>query len=422
MAVQFTEAEWLIMSSMGYVNPGDKFNADGYPKKGQTVYVEDLLKQLRHQAVTGGMDSANFKSEIDRQNYLNAIDSLSEKLKGGNYVVSKSINHNGSDESGFCAFAIEPRPNPDKDVIVCCRGSDAIGSDTTNDWINTNLASAFVTPNPQQKEMEQFMDGMEDYNNIYLTGHSLGANLAMYGAITFSDLSKIKGVYAVDGPGFNAAFVAQYQKEIRKLKDRIYNYQNEHDIVSSSLYSVGTVIICESAIDDINGGTNHNRWTIRVTSDSKIARNSTGKKDVICQQWHESTVTYNVPKVLFTLLVAAGTFLIDTVVNKIKEWLFKHSAGYGYSSSHPDLIVNTDRMNTYAAKLASLSRRAKTLDRDMNSYYWQLLIEWDAIPRLAKLLKVGIGLDFAYRLDKCANYLRETAADFENVEKQLSNI
>ncbi|MBQ5994620.1 MAG: DUF2974 domain-containing protein [Clostridia bacterium] len=111
------------------------------------------------------------------------------------------------------------------------------------------------------------------------------------------------------------------------------------------------------------------------------------------------------------------------LINKIKEWWDRMmNPGSGYASAHPDIHLNTDRMNTYAAKLASLSGRAKTLDRDMNSYYWQLLIEWDAIPRLAKLLKVGIGLDFAYRLDKCANYLRETAADFENVEKQLSNI
>ena len=58
----------------------------------------------------------------------------------------------------------------------------------------------------------------------------------------------------------------------------------------------------------------------------------------------------------------------------------------------------------------------------MNDMYWHLGIEWDTIINLGRLFKSGIILDFAGRLDKCANYLEQTAEDFNRVERELSNI
>ena len=66
-----------------------------------------------------------------------------------------------------------------------------------------------------------------------------------------------------------------------------------------------------------------------------------------------------------------------------------------------------------------LSTRAKNLDSSMNSLYCHLGIDWSSISNLAALLKAEIILDFSSRLDKCAEYLNQTATDFENVENEL---
>ena len=113
---------------------------------------------------------------------------------------------------------------------------------------------------------------------------------------------------------------------------------------------------------------------------------------------------------------------VENVLKKLKEWLFKNSAGYKYASANPYISINTTTMASYASQLRSLSKRSKSLDQKMNSLYWHLGIEWDTIANLGKLLKSGVILDFAGRLDKCANYLTDTASEFNKVERELANV
>lgn len=70
--------------------------------------------------------------------------------------------------------------------------------------------------------------------------------------------------------------------------------------------------------------------------------------------------------------------------------------------------------------MSALSTRAKNLDSKMNSLYRNLGIDWSSISNLAALLKAEIVLDFANRLDKCVEYMNQTATDFENVERELA--
>ena len=113
---------------------------------------------------------------------------------------------------------------------------------------------------------------------------------------------------------------------------------------------------------------------------------------------------------------------VSRALKKLKEWLFKNSAGYKYASANPYISINTTTMASYASQLRSLSKRSKSLDQKMNSLYWHLGIEWDTIANLGKLLKSGVILDFAGRLDKCANYLTDTASEFNEVERELANV
>lgn len=424
MSIQFTESEWLIMSSLAYCVPNNKFDASGRPLPGTIISVESLLNQLEKQAKGKDFEKANFKTPQDKENYLNAIKSLKEKLKDGNYIVSKSVNHNRPDQSGFQAFAIEPSPNPEKEVIICCRGSDGMTTDTLNDWVYTNAALAFDVQSMQQKEMEEFMTDFEDYNSIDLVGHSLGGNLAMYGAITFKDPSKIRNVYSFDGPGFNQEFVKKYKEKINILKDKIHNYQNEHDLVSSSLVSVGTVIILENSIDDDGNLVNHNRWSIRVNKDGTLKRNESQKKDWVCNCWHEFTKDIskkcNSIVMQFVEGFLAGVFSgVNTLINKFKEWKFKRTAGYESAVKNPVFSIDTDKMIQYSKELSIIAKKAEKLDSKMNSLYSMVGLEFDSTVNLGKLAKAGRILDDSRKIKKCSKFLDDTANRFDRIEKDL---
>lgn len=113
---------------------------------------------------------------------------------------------------------------------------------------------------------------------------------------------------------------------------------------------------------------------------------------------------------------------ILSFINKFNGWLYTQSAGYKYSTANPYIVINTTTMNSYANQLANLSQRAKALDSRMNSLYWHAGFDWNtvrAISNLGTLLKAGIVLDFAYRLDKNVAYLRETAQEFERAEREI---
>ena len=125
------------------------------------------------------------------------------------------------------------------------------------------------------------------------------------------------------------------------------------------------------------------------------------------------------------LCTGAGAWMEDAlrelaaVVNNIRELLYTGSSGYRYAAENPYLEINTTSMREYAATLSALSTRAKNLDSSMNSLYRNLGIDWSSISNLAALLKAEIVLDFANRLDKCVEYMNQTATDFENVENEL---
>lgn len=105
-----------------------------------------------------------------------------------------------------------------------------------------------------------------------------------------------------------------------------------------------------------------------------------------------------------------------------KDWWNKNfNAGYKYSNNNPNIVINTDIMRGYAESLRSVSYRAKTLDGRMNRLYWKLGIDWDTLWNLGKLLKSGMVLDYAWRLDSCVNYLDSTANDFDYAENSIIN-
>lgn len=275
----FTEIEMAVLSQLAYCD------VPYTPETGKTL--ADFI----------GMESVK-KYLWDKmgEDYYDTVLSLAQK--GKDYEIVAACNDRYG--SGFAAFAVADSNN---EVTVACRGTEPPGSteydieiikeafqerikqhesgekpltkeeyekimqvflgtiagseliDFAKD-ILTDAEIGLLEETNQQKEMEKFVRRLEakGYSGFYFTGHSLGGNLAMHGAIILRDPSKLKGVKVYNAPGFNKKYYAKQGMKINRVQDKIVCFQNEKDPVSSLFDSPGTIVIVKTT------GENHHSF------------------------------------------------------------------------------------------------------------------------------------------------------------------
>ena len=186
-----------------------------------------------------------------------AIDGLIEKTRNKDYTIV--LAENDKYDSGFAAMAIR---DPDNIVTVACRGSEDLTKimesvDSRKDLF-TDIQIGVKTETNQQQKLEKFMKHLEcaEYDGYYFTGHSLGGNLAIHGSICV-DYNKVKGVYTYNAPGFNRKYWLVHKSKIDKVNNKIDNYENEGDYVSSILTKPGETFYIKSKYDAENLGFDH---------------------------------------------------------------------------------------------------------------------------------------------------------------------
>ncbi len=404
----FTDIEMAILSQLSYC--GSK-GAPSQPFEGQSLY--DLLSKTEYR---------QYLEKSLGDNYKSAIDGLINKVKGQDYVIVKTADDKKG--TGFAALAIK---DPSNEVTVATRGTegfDVFGSDDSRRDVESDLELAFAISTDQQREMEAFMRALEEdgYDGYYFTGHSLGGNLANYGAITFIPIDKVKGVVTFNAPGFNEAFLGKYSAEIIALYNRLKNYQNEYDYVSSIMTVPGQAIIIESVKDGGHlGFDDHMLDMLRIDGDEfgrrepqikriqthilhgivEMARSLTGMK--------QFTIILGVLEIGINL----GRMAINALQG-IAKWiadLFSGRNNYDYGSY---IQLNTAKLRGYANRLCDVNRRIANLDSRMDGLYTRV-----GLLDLWNLLQADLLTGYSWKLTRCANYLYDTASDFENLETLL---
>ncbi len=117
--------------------------------------------------------------------------------------------------------------NNSNEAIVAFRGT------TKGEW-GDNIEGLNVADTPRQLEAREYIESLP-YDNITVTGHSKGANKAMYVAIT-SD--KVTRCVAYDGQGYSQEFIDKYALEIVNKSDTITAYSVSTDYVHALLFPV----------------------------------------------------------------------------------------------------------------------------------------------------------------------------------------
>ncbi|MCA1030224.1 DUF2974 domain-containing protein [Bacillus timonensis] len=250
MSVTVTEFDHMILSYLVY------FDIDGslIDKKPLTIgdlasyYCDKLLGEDKEDVLR-----QKFRTEQEFESFKNTILNLTDpSSKYYNWQIANAENNNMS--TGFVGYTFVPSPGQ---AVFAFRGSEAMDNPRhrDTDWYN-NATTIFSPLAVQQKEAIEYMNKYgQKYNEISVTGHSLGGNIALAGTVGANEeiRNKIVGTFTFNAPGFNQQFIQNNWEVIQQMKSRIKEFQNENDIVSSILYNLTTPIILKSTATKVEG-------------------------------------------------------------------------------------------------------------------------------------------------------------------------
>lgn len=212
--------------------------------------------------------------------YKDAVCHLARKVSGGGYDLI--LRRNDRDGTGFAAFAVA---DPSGCVTVACRGTEGfIGTENGKKDIKADLQLAYMNCTQQQSVMLDFLNTLtkKGYTEYCFTGHSLGGNLALFGALMLKNRGSLYSCVTFNAPGFNKTFLNIYADRVSEIESRIRNYQNECDGISNAFYIPGEKIILECKGFDYfhkDGFTAH-FMDMFVIEDGVFKKNRTGLKDI----------------------------------------------------------------------------------------------------------------------------------------------
>ncbi|MGN0577028.1 MAG: Mbeg1-like protein, partial [Ruminiclostridium sp.] len=109
-------------------------------------------------------------------------------------------------------------------------------------WVYNSAAYGTGEASEMQKQCLEWFDSVisrygDESKNIYVTGHSQGANNAMYVTMCSEYADRIDACVPLNGPGFSQEFVDERKEtlgnEYNERTDKIWAYNTDHDFVST---------------------------------------------------------------------------------------------------------------------------------------------------------------------------------------------
>lgn len=219
-------------------------------KKGLTIeqilsgFDEEALEKLESEGTNNiGYVSAKEWAEIIR--YLKNS-RMKDLVLDDMMFAADSNSDKESQKTPFALCFIEEGKS--EEAVVAFKGTTGTG-----EW-EDNVNGLNVSDTACQKEAFNYIESLP-YNDITVTGHSKGANKAMYVAVK-SD--KVNRCVAYDGQGFSQEFIDKYWAEIQAKGHTITEYSLSTDFVHVLLFPVPNAkqVYCKG-YGVSNSGENH---------------------------------------------------------------------------------------------------------------------------------------------------------------------
>ncbi len=323
---------------------------------------------------------------------------------------------------------------------------------TYSQWYD-NLEGSGDVETIAQKKAKEFIKNLS-YDDILVSGHSKGGNLAMYVTVTCGD--KIRRCVSYDGQGFSKEFLYAYRQEIANNSSKITSISGYNDPVNILLNNIASEVVY---VNTSGGIFNHGSYDLYKSNkyDKKgDFSKETERKQAIhlyaiesgvdIYTWVGNPIELEVLTDVLGGLIGLG-FQIKTFydnpelfiewlkevddlfrenITKLKETFndmyriiknvisLNFNYGYNYSKENPIIKINTSALKEYGNRLESVNSRLRNLDSRMNRLYTQVGYQglWDLI--CADTLTC-----YSLRIRSNIKYLKETAKDFEVAEKKI---
>ncbi len=347
------------------------------------------------------------------------------------------------------------------DATVAFRGTGG----SYEQWYN-NFEGYGDVAQQSQLDAAEFINSLP-FSSVEVTGHSNGANQAMYVSVVCGD--KVSRCVAYEGQGFSDEFCKKYQNAIYENQNKIKNICGSEDMVSPLMNSIaGETVYVESDSKTMGHGS-YGLLSAANRNDS-FDENGNFKDSAYVEQAEHCKKLHTVTVWLCSLsqrpdvellidcvgILAALWFdsdldarihaledlkeaLVDYIKNKLynitpipkiiamiedinyicnyykhKLDSFIYSGAYQYVADHNVIDVDTYKLQYYADRLTSINKRIAILDREMDNLYWKV-----GLSDILELLKADLLTSYSFRLRACASYLSETANNFTALEGSL---
>ncbi len=180
-----TVPDGMVLSALGYFGIKDDF------VPGTKPFLSDILeKQIREDRILStSLDPKDVAEEF--------IEAVAKSRRFGKAKILDCMDvYDAEDGVQFAAVTLRL---DDRSTVVSFRGTD----DSLAGWKEDFMIS-FTRPKAQQMALDYLIDALRKYRNVYVCGHSKGANLALYASAFLDDkhLSRVRAVFVNDGPGF----------------------------------------------------------------------------------------------------------------------------------------------------------------------------------------------------------------------------
>lgn len=191
-------------------------------------------------AFSGGFDT-DPESMIDIANAILADDSLR------NLTVVDSINTDGVRASNFVDFSTG-------ESTIAVRGTGG----SYEAWSDNFDGLNDMHTDCQEDFYDFFCEQAENYDNITLTGHSKGGNMAQYATVLGGD--KVDRCVSFDGQGFNDEFCETYADQIAANADKIKSISGDEDYVNILLNDIAGEKVYLNTTDGENAHSSYALW------------------------------------------------------------------------------------------------------------------------------------------------------------------
>lgn len=212
------------------------------------------------------------------------------------WKISDVVSNNQQNESGFVAFTVEPKKGT---KIVAFRGSEPMSDPLyRNDWKN-NATTAYALESWQQEDARKYIEALYKKGGIkelYLTGHSLGGNLALYATFVLPESLRqhLVTTSTFNAPGFNNLVLDKYAQVINELvkEGKIKEFQNFMDFVPALFKNPTKGILLDSISEEAGRGDNHSMFLLAKGQDGTFRRADSQERDGLIKFIHHLTMGF----------------------------------------------------------------------------------------------------------------------------------